>query len=139
MPPRQVILVRHGETDWNLAGRFQGHADPGLNAKGKSQAMGVAELLASEEVDVIFTSDLARAVETGRHIGAVHGVPLNMEPLLREISFGAWEGLTFRELQAEYPEVLREWLQDPFTFRVPGGETAGELGERSPRLGQNTP
>ena len=130
MPPRQVILVRHGETDWNLAGRFQGHADLGLNAKGKSQAMGVAELLASEEVDVIFTSDLARAVETGRHIGAVHGVPLIMEPLLREISFGAWEGLTFRELQAEYPEVLKDWLQDPFTFRVPGGETAGELGER---------
>lgn len=130
MPPRQVILVRHGETDWNLAGRFQGHADPGLNAKGKSQAMGASELLASEEVNVIFTSDLARAVETGRQIGAVHGVPLNMEPLLREINFGAWEGLTFRELQAEYPEVLREWLQDPFTFRVPGGETAGELGER---------
>lgn len=130
MPPRRVILVRHGETNWNLAGRFQGHADSGLNAKGESQAVAVAALLAGEEVAAIFTSDLARAVETGRHIGAVHGVPLKTEPLLREMNFGAWEGLTFRELQAQYPEVLEDWLQDPFTLRVPGGETASELGER---------
>ena len=130
MPPRRVILVRHGETDWNLAGRFQGHADPGLNAKGESQAVAVAALLADEEVAAIFTSDLARAVGTGRHIGAVHGLSPKMEPLLREMNFGAWEGLTFRELQAQYPEVLEDWLQDPFTLRVPGGETAGELGER---------
>ncbi len=130
MPPRRVILVRHGETNWNLAGRFQGHADPGLNANGELQAVAVAALLAGEEGAAIFTSDLARAVETGRHIGAVHGIPLQMEPLLREINFGAWEGLTFREIQAQYPEVLQEWLKDPFSLRAPGGETAGELGQR---------
>ncbi|NLN87783.1 MAG: histidine phosphatase family protein [Syntrophomonadaceae bacterium] len=130
MPPRRVILIRHGETDWNLARRFQGHVGPGLNAKGESQAVAVAALLAGEEVSSIFTSDLTKAVETGRHIGAVHGVSVKMEPLLREINFGVWEGLTFGEIQAQCPKVLEDWLQDPFARRVSGGETAGELGER---------
>ncbi|MEQ8200747.1 MAG: alpha-ribazole phosphatase [Syntrophomonadaceae bacterium] len=130
MGPGRVILVRHGETAWNLAGRFQGHSDPGLNEKGESQAMAIAALLAGEEVVNIFTSDLIRAMHTGRHIGAVHGIPLKTDSSLREINFGAWEGLTFAEIQARYPEVLQAWLQDPFSLRMPGGETAGELHQR---------
>lgn len=130
MEPGRVILIRHGETAWNLAGRFQGQSDPGLNWKGQSQAMGLAALLTGEEFSEIFTSDLSRAVDTGRHISALHGVPLKKEPLLREIDFGAWEGLTYAQIQAAYPGLLEEWLQDPFARRVPGGESAGELNRR---------
>ncbi|HEX3011444.1 MAG TPA: alpha-ribazole phosphatase [Syntrophomonadaceae bacterium] len=127
MLPGRLILVRHGETVWNGEGKYLGQSNPGLNQKGKIQAREAARLLSGEEIDMVFSSDLLRAVETAREIAGVHNVPVRMIPSLREIDFGAWEGLTFAEIQTCYPELLTEWLRDPFRVRIPDGETAEEV------------
>lgn len=127
MVPYKVILVRHGETAWNHDGRFLGQSDPGLNEKGKIQARAVADLLLGEEIDLLFSSDLRRAVETSHAIASTHNVPVRIIPSLREINFGAWEGLTFEEIQTRYSELLSEWIKDPLGVRIPGGETAEEV------------
>jgi len=127
--PCKLILVRHGETVWNQEGRFMGHSDPGLNKKGESQARAVADFLLGEDIDLLFSSDLVRAVETSRVI-AGHNMPIKIISSLREINFGVWEGLTFGEIQTRYPALLNAWLQDPFGVRIPGGETAQEVWHR---------
>lgn len=127
MAPCRIILVRHGETAWNHAGRYLGQADPGLNDKGKTQARAVADLLKQENIDAIFSSDLLRAVETSRIIADINNVPVKLVPGLREIDFGEWEGLTFKQIQSSSPACLSAWLNDPFKTRIPGGETAEEL------------
>ncbi len=125
--PQRVILVRHGETGWNSAGQLQGHSNPSLNEKGKTQAREVALQLAEEEVERIISSDLARAAETAGIIARHHRLPLMMDPLLRELNFGGWEGLTLNEIQSRFPQECNEWMQDPWAVRIPGGETAEEL------------
>jgi alpha-ribazole phosphatase len=125
--PCRVILVRHGETSWNEEGRYLGQADPGLNEKGKTQAQAVAELLSQEEIELVFSSDLLRAVETSRVIAGVHNVTVKIIPSLREIDFGEWEGLNFEDIQTRYPSLLPKWLKNPFGVRIPGGETADEV------------
>lgn len=104
-----------------------GQSDPGLNEEGKIQARAVAELLKGEEVDLLFSSDLLRAVETSRVIAGTSNLQINLLPSLREINFGVWEGLTFEEIQNRYPALLPEWLKDPWGVRIPGGETAEEV------------
>lgn len=127
MLPQRIILVRHGQTAWNCTGRFQGHADPGLNGTGQAQAKEAARRLAGERVERIYTSDLTRAVQTSQLIALTHGLSVRVEPLLREIDFGRWEGLTFDEIQSRSPDILKAWMRDPFAVRIPGGETAEEL------------
>jgi broad specificity phosphatase PhoE len=87
-----LLLVRHGETDWNAERRWQGHADVPLNDRGREQAMQLAEQLAGERVDAIYTSDLGRARETAEIVGARLGVPVVSVPELREIDVGSREG-----------------------------------------------
>ena len=90
-----LLLVRHGETDWNAEGRLQGHTDRPLNDYGRRQAGELAERLAGEEeVDAIYASDLARARETAEIVGARLGLPVGVDPDLREKNWGTWEGLT---------------------------------------------
>jgi broad specificity phosphatase PhoE len=87
------LLARHGETDWNREERFQGHADPPLNATGRGQAEELANTL-DAPVDAIYSSDLRRASETAGIVGARLGLPVEQEPALREIDVGSWQGLT---------------------------------------------
>jgi probable phosphoglycerate mutase len=94
-----LLLVRHGETDWNAQRRWQGHADVPLNARGREQAARLAGELAAESVDVIYASDLSRARETAEIVGARLGVPVLLEAGLREIDVGSREGLTWPETQ----------------------------------------
>jgi probable phosphoglycerate mutase len=89
-----LLLVRHGETDWNAEGRLQGHTDRPLNAYGRRQAAELAERLAAEEVDAVYASDLARARETAEIVGERLGLPVALDPDLREKDWGTWEGLT---------------------------------------------
>jgi broad specificity phosphatase PhoE len=103
-----LLLVRHGETDWNRDGRWQGHSDTHLNDVGRDQARRVASELS--DVDVVYASDLARARETAEIIAAAQGLEVHLEPRLRERSFGAWEGLTMPEIEAEFGEALARWL-----------------------------
>jgi broad specificity phosphatase PhoE len=90
----ELILVRHGETDWNAEGRLQGHTDRPLSDYGREQARRLADDLADEEFDAIYASDLARARETAEIVAERLGLPVTLEPDLREKNWGTWEGLT---------------------------------------------
>jgi len=104
-----LLFVRHGETDWNRDGRWQGHSDTQLNDAGREQARLVADELGG--VDVIYSSDLARARETADIIAAqLGGLEVNVDQRLRERSFGAWEGRTAREIEADFAEQHARWL-----------------------------
>ena len=92
-----LLLVRHGETAWNAEGRWQGHADIPLNARGREQAATLAELLAGERIAAIYASDLSRARDTADIVGARLGLPVVSDPDLREIDVGPIEGLTAEE------------------------------------------
>jgi probable phosphoglycerate mutase len=93
----RLLLVRHGETDWNADGRLQGHTDRPLSDFGRTQARGLADELAAEELEAIYSSDLARACETAKIIGERLGLPVALDPDLREKDWGTWEGLTAAE------------------------------------------
>jgi alpha-ribazole phosphatase len=125
--PERVILIRHGETEWNYQGKFLGQSDPGLNELGVLQAQAMAQLLAQEKIDHIFSSDLLRARETAQIIAKLHNKDIKTMPSLREIDFGDWEGLSFVEIQKIYPVLLNQWIEDPLAIRIPNGETAQEL------------
>jgi len=127
----RIYLVRHGETLWNHAMRYQGHADIPLNERGYAQARAVARRLASERIDAVYSSDLQRARVTAEIIAAEHGLPVNTERSLREINFGAWEGLTREQISRRFPELSREWWSNPVGTRLPGGETLAEVAERA--------
>jgi probable phosphoglycerate mutase len=102
----RIVLVRHGETDWNRERRWQGHADPPLNAVGRDQARRLAESLADERFDALFSSDLARARESAEIIGERLGLPVGLEPRWREVDVGEWSGLTSAEVELRYPEAF---------------------------------
>jgi 2,3-bisphosphoglycerate-dependent phosphoglycerate mutase len=107
-PVTTLLLVRHGETDWNRDGRWQGHSDTQLNDAGREQARRVAGELG--DVDVIYSSDLARARETAKIIAAQLGdIEVNVDNRLRERSFGAWEGRTGPEIEADFAEQHARW------------------------------
>ena len=99
-----LLLIRHGETDWNAEHRWQGHADVPLNARGREQAKALAEELAPEGVDAIYASDLSRARDTAEIVGARLGVPVVVDPDLREIDVGGREGLTREEVAQRFPD-----------------------------------
>lgn len=124
-----LYLTRHGETDWNSAGRWQGHTDIPLNARGYLQARAIGEALKGARLSAVVSSDLARARETARVAAEVLGVPLAYEdPGLRERAFGPFEGLTREECLRLHPDAWRAWVEDQ---RAPAGaEGRKELGHR---------
>lgn len=102
-----ILLARHGETDWNREGRWQGWADPPLNETGRAQARALADELRSTPFDAVYSSDLKRAHETAEIVAAPHGVPVVVDPELREIDIGSWSGLTRPEIDARFPNGER--------------------------------
>ena len=127
MDVTRILLVRHGETDWNAAGRIQGHSDTPLNAAGHEQARRVARRLAREPVQALYSSDLARAFQTATAIGHTLGLPVVTSPRLRERQYGVWEGLTAAEIQARFPEQFAEWRARSTDFAPPQGESRSQL------------
>ncbi len=101
----EILLARHGETDWNREGRFQGHADPPLNEAGRAQARALAERLAEVELDAIYSSDLRRARETAEIVAAAKGLTVTTDPGLREVDVGSWSGLTRGEIADRFPDA----------------------------------
>jgi broad specificity phosphatase PhoE len=107
-----LILARHGETDWNRDGRFQGHADPPLNDDGREQARRLAAMLADERIDAIYSSDLRRAHETAEIVAAHNDLDVVVDPDLRERDVGEWSGLTMPEIEERYPDELRRFRDE---------------------------
>ena len=120
---RTLFLFRHGETDWNREGRLQGQTDTPLNANGLAQAAALAERLRGCRLDAIVSSDLLRALTTGRIVAETLGVPLIAERGLREVGVGLAEGLLWEEAKARFgAELTERWYSDG-TVAFPGGET----------------
>ena len=107
-----LMLVRHGETDWNVERRYQGQTNVPLSGLGRRQAELIAERLTAEKIDAVYASDLSRALETAQIIAGKSGLEVVPEPRLRELKFGILEGLTFDEAEAQYPEMIAAWLDD---------------------------
>lgn len=126
----RFLLARHGETAWNAERRHHGQSDVPLNATGQRQAAALARRLASEPIDAIYASDLQRAWQTAEAVAAHHDLPVRPEPRLRELHFGAWEGLTYAEIEAQDPEALAAWREDPLRVAPPEGETLAQLAQR---------
>ena len=126
----KLFLVRHGQTDWNINRRFQGQSDVPLNEAGRQQATALANSLSREHIDVLFASDLQRAYETARIIATQHACEIRLDSRLREINFGAWEGLTYDEIKHNDPAVLAAREADIFTTAAPDGETLNQLTAR---------
>lgn len=103
-----LLLVRHGETDWNRDGRWQGHSDTLLNEVGREQAARLAAEL--DGVDIVYSSDLARARETAEILAARLELPVHVDTRLRERSFGTWEGKTLPEIETEFAAEHARWL-----------------------------
>ncbi len=120
---QRVVLWRHGQTDWNLANRFQGHSDIPLNETGKDQARKAAPLLYGLRPSKIISSDLIRAKQTAQELANISRLPIHIDPGLRETNGGKWEGRTGAENRADDYEKFVNWLDG-------NDEPAGDFGER---------
>lgn len=125
-------LVRHGQTDWNLTGRWQGQTPdaPGLNGTGRAQAFAVRDELKDVHFSAIYSSDLLRSRQTSELLAETLGMTVTLEPRLREMNLGAWEGMLAEEIREKYPNELEERAKNPFYTRAPDGESPRQVAER---------
>ncbi|ABO50429.1 phosphoglycerate mutase [Desulforamulus reducens MI-1] len=130
MKKTRMYLVRHGETQWNADGRFQGHSDVPLSVLGRSQVETLTTKLSQLKIDAFYSSDLSRAMETAEILAKKHQCQIYYLPDLREINFGEWEGLTFEEIAQNYGELSSQWWANPFTTQIPSGESLQDVAER---------
>ena len=126
----KLILVRHGETTWNIEMRYQGQTDISLTANGIEQAGKVAQRLADEKIAAVYSSDLSRAFVTAAQIAAVHGLDVLTRRDLREISLGEWEGMTYDSLDLDGGGTGNRLFSHPAEIEIPGGETFFEVQQR---------
>lgn len=126
-----VLLIRHGQSRGNAEGRFGGHTDTPLSARGRRQAEATAKALASEKFSTIYSSDLKRAVETASPLAKLTQAPLEATDAFRERSVGVMEGLTFEEAAAQYPEQYAALLHRDFEHVLLGGESYRQTLDRA--------
>ncbi len=127
----EIYLIRHGETEWNALGIFQGQKDPQLNDVGRNQARILANRLASVKFAAIYSSDLKRAHETATTVATLHHLPVIADKRIRERSFGIFEGYSKSELIEKYPDTFQALLEGKEGVVVPGGETEPEIMNRT--------
>jgi broad specificity phosphatase PhoE len=125
----EILLARHGETDWNRESRFQGHADPPLNELGREQAAELATALAVEEIAAVYSSPLQRSLETAQAVAEPHRLSALPVDGLREVDVGSWQALTRDEVEQRFPEHFRRWLD--YGRGWDDGESYEEMGERA--------
>jgi len=128
-----LILVRHGQTDWNVNGRYMGWTDEGLNAEGLRQAQMLARRLGRWPISAAFSSPLERAARTAETVSGPHSLPVQMLEALGEMRIGEWEGRFAGDIAARYPGLWKTWRKNPGDFRMPGGESLGEVRRRAVR------
>lgn len=127
-----IILVRHGQTDWNRIERFRGQYDVPLNDEGYRQAEITAQWIHKQwDPSAILTSPLSRAVQTGERIAEACGLPLQLAPGLTDIDYGAWQGMTPEAAHEKWPTLVEKWFQKPGTLQIPGGEALSEVQTRA--------
>jgi 2,3-bisphosphoglycerate-dependent phosphoglycerate mutase/probable phosphoglycerate mutase len=127
---RRLVMVRHGQTDFNAEGRMQGHLDSALTKRGIEQAKRTAPLLLRYRPVRLISSDLARAARTAEEIGQVTGLPVKLDPRLRETHLGEWQGYTPDEVESRWPGAVATWRADP-TWAPPGGESREDVAARA--------
>ena len=123
----RLVLVRHGQTAWNLEGRAQGHTDIGLDDTGRAQAIALAPYIAEMEPTALWSSDLARARQTADHLAAATGLEPRLDDRLREFDAGDRAGLTLAEFAERFPDAYDSWRDGHITGYVPGAETTTEV------------
>ena len=126
----RLILIRHGETDWNVENRWQGQADVPLNANGRAQARQVAERLQGDGIQAIYASDLERARETAGELARLTGLKVHLDPRLREIHQGDWQGMLASEIETRYAWFFQNKPTNLLESAPPGGETIGQVQAR---------
>ena len=128
---KKLYLIRHGQTDWNLAHRIQGKQDIPLNEAGKRQARFLAKGMENRPVGSVFSSRLSRARETAGFLAESQKAPLFIVDGLEEISYGKWEGMTLLEIQQYFPERFAQWWKDPVNGAPPDGESQMDVLRRT--------
>lgn len=127
----KVIFIRHGQTEWNVTGRYQGQSDVKLTAEGRAQAAKLAENFPVDQIDAIYASDLCRAMVTAETIAERFGLEVQAEPAFRELSFGDWEGLTYQQIVAKWEDAMANFMQHPDILEIPGGESFPAVQQRA--------
>jgi glucosyl-3-phosphoglycerate phosphatase len=127
---RRIVLWRHGRTEWNASGRFQGQTDIDLDEIGRAQAWESARRLAALEPDLLISSDLRRTRDTIAALAEITSKPVQLDTRLRETFAGEWQGLTGAEIASRYPEEYKAWRAGDPLLKVGGGETRQDVAER---------
>mmetsp|Transcript_14198 Transcript_14198/g.48685 ORF Transcript_14198/g.48685 Transcript_14198/m.48685 type:complete len:272 (-) Transcript_14198:92-907(-) len=134
LAPATILLVRHGQTEWNVQGRYQGHMDSPLTARGRQEAQLLGKRLkeSNKMIDNVFSSDLERARDTAKIISAEIGIDtIHTDTKLRERGFGIFEGLTREEVKSRYPEEMSTFAKMDLDYKVPGGDSRREVLDRT--------
>ena len=130
----RIIAIRHGETEWNAAGREQGQLDSPLTARGVKQASAIAERLKRYRFAALYSSDLGRALQTAEIVAQATGAGIAVDPGLRERNTGIFQGMTKAEMAERHPREYAAYSGDPYGYKIPGGESGQQRSERSVRV-----
>jgi broad specificity phosphatase PhoE len=126
----RLYLIRHGETGWNIEGRYQGQCDPPLNDAGHAQAQDLARRLRRARLDLVVSSPLRRALDTAEAIAARLNIPVVVDARLMEIHLGEWQGRLAQDIAAAWPVEFQRWLSAPWSMTPPGGESLQQVQQR---------
>ena len=126
-----IYIVRHGQTEWNLLGKTQGHGNSDLTPKGIEQAELLADSMTKYPIDYIYSSDLGRAYQTAEIIGNKLSIEVEKTEALREMNIGTWEGRIIKDIIEEDPELYKMWRNEPHLAKIPQGETLSQIKERT--------
>ena len=127
----QIILARHGETEWNVAEVFRGRIDIELNETGIKQAELLAEYLSHMKIDAVYSSPLKRALKTAEIIASYHKTGVEVALGLIDFNYGEWQGLAHQEVRNKYKELYAEWINSPDQVKIPTGESLSDVRGRA--------
>jgi len=123
----EIIIARHGQTEWNVGEIFRGRIDIELDETGVKQAELLAEYLSSAKIDAIYSSPLKRSLRTAKAIASYHQLEVEIAPGLIDLNYGEWQGLTHQEVKDKYRELYKQWSNNPHKVKMPAGETLDDV------------
>jgi broad specificity phosphatase PhoE len=130
----ELILARHGETAWNVEKVFRGRADVNLDEVGVEQAELLGKYLNHWKLEAIYSSPLSRALDTANIVARDHKIAINIAEGLIDLDYGDWQSLPEQEVKRLYPDILKEWHNNPQKVRMPGGESLGDVRGRAAQV-----